>query len=104
MQEQRSIRMALLNDLIAQGVISTPIEYLETPAFLVLNMSDTDLVHRYKQLMLTRKINITFGLNGRMYVLPRKVAIALVTNEINARKLVIRNQRKKEKNERHKNT
>lgn len=89
MQEQHSIRMALLNDMMAQGLIATPIEYLETPALLVLNMSDTDLMYMYKQLMLTRKRGIMFALNGRAYILPRKVAIVLVTNEIKERKLLI---------------
>lgn len=91
MQKQCSARMALLNDLMADGTITSPIEYLETPVLLVLNMSDADLAYRYKRLMRTRKRDIMFGLNGRMYVLTRKAAIAVVANEMKARKLVMHN-------------
>lgn len=78
MKKQIASRMALLNDMMTTGALNTPIEYLETPVLLVVHMSDDDLFARHKKLMRTRKRAITFGLNGRIYILNRKQAIDVV--------------------------
>lgn len=84
-KKQIASRMALLNDMMAAGALNTPIEYLETPVLLVMHMSDDDLCARHKKLMRTRKRAITFGLNGRTYILKRKQAIEVVRMEMQMR-------------------
>lgn len=85
-KKQCSERMAVLNEMISNGTITTPAEYLETPVLLVLSMSDYNLAYQHKSMKRTRRRYIPFSLNGKSYLVKRKDAIALVVNEIEFRK------------------
>lgn len=86
-KKQCSERASLIAGMMADGAITTPIEFLEAPMLLMMHMTDAYLLDMLKRVMRTRKRGIPFGLNGRLFVLTRKAAIAVVKEEIKSRGL-----------------
>ena len=86
MRSQVAARTILFKDMQAAGVIATPIEYLEVPMLLVMNMPDEELDLRLAALKRTRKPRHVFQLNGRMFVLSRRQSIDLVSVEKQCRR------------------
>ena len=86
MRSQVAARTILFKDMQAAGVIATPIEYLEVPMMLVMNMTDDELDLRLGAFKRTRKRYCAFQLNGRMFVLSRCQSIGLVSVEKECRR------------------
>ena len=91
MKRQVAARVSLLDEMMALGGVCSVIEMLETPVMLVMHYSNDDLLALHKRLMKTRRREMTFGLNGRAFLLTRKQAIAVVKEEMAARKLSMAN-------------
>jgi len=87
MKKQVAARVSLLSEMMALGGVGSPIEMLEMPAMLVMHYSDTELLALHKRLMKMRRLEISFGLNGRAFLLTRKQAIAVVKEEIAGRQM-----------------
>ena len=85
-RSQVAARMMLFKDMQAAGVIATPIEYLEVPMLLVMNMHDEELDLRLAALKRTRRRTHIFQLNGRVFVLSRRQSIDLVSVEKECRR------------------
>ena len=88
MKAQIADRVSLISEMMALGSLCTPVEWLETPVMLIMHMSDTELIALHKRLMKTRRRQMEFGLNGRIFLLPRKLAISVVAEEIKARRQI----------------
>lgn len=86
-------RSALIADMQTHGAITTPVEYLQTPILLVMHKTDEQLAASHAWLKRTRRRGISFGLNGRVFVLTRKAAIAVVREEISARQSALKGAR-----------
>ena len=85
-RSQVDARMILFKDMQAAGVIATPIEYLEVPMLLVMNMPDEELDFRLAALKRTRRSTHRFQLNGMVFVLSRRQSIDLVSVEKECRR------------------
>lgn len=88
MKNQIAQRVSLLSEMMNSGAIATPVEHLNTPVLLVMNKGNHDLLVEHKQLMKTRKQAIQFGFNGKVVILSRKMAIAVVREEMKVRGLM----------------
>lgn len=87
LNKQVASRMRLLRSMQKSGALNTELSFLKIPMMLVTQFGDSDLSALHVQLKRTRLRNYTFGLNGRIFIVPRKDAIALVVTELGARKL-----------------
>lgn len=85
MQRQCEERVKLIASMQEIGAIPTPISYLKTPVLIVMHMDDQALSTSLKDLMKTRKKGIPYQLNGRIFWLRRKEAIAIVKEEMRSR-------------------
>lgn len=85
-RKQRIVaRSALIADMQTHGAVTTPVEYLQIPILLVMHQTDEQLRDSHSRLMRTRRRGIRFDLNGRVFMLTRKAAIAVVREEIASR-------------------
>lgn len=73
---------------MADGAIATPMELLKIPTLLVASMNDSQLANMLIRLKKTRKKNIPFGMNGRVFLPTRKQALDLVKIEIKLREKI----------------
>jgi hypothetical protein len=87
MARQTANRMSLINEMMADGSIATPMELLKIPTLLVSSMDDSQLSMILTRLKKTRKRNIPFGMNGRVFLPTRKQALDLVKQEMKEREV-----------------
>jgi len=88
MARQTANRVSLINEMMVDGLIATPMGQLKIPTLLVASMDDLQLANMLTRLKKTRKKHIPFGLNGRVYLPTRKQALDIVKIEIKSREKI----------------